>query len=245
MSDSFHKQKVSELVRQHIDRSRILERFGIDFCCGGSQSLGDACTVAGANLDEVCLAIEKCDESNREPEAVEWTEAPLSVLIDHIVSHHHAYLCEELPRLEALMCRVVDAHGEKHPRLKDLGHVFSALHNELTAHMMKEEQILFPIVKQLERIEVTGEPVPQFHCGSVNNPITAMEHEHDSAGQALRQMRRLTDGFEPPDDACNGYRALLAGLAQLETDLHLHIHKENNILFPRAAKLEASLTARA
>lgn len=245
MTNSLRQQAVGELVREHVARSRVLERFGIDYCCGGRRSLEKACAASGASLDEVCGELEKCDASTPDLDTVDWSTAPLSELIDHIVASHHAYLREELPRLDGLIGRVVDAHGEQDPRLTDVRNVFWALVSELNPHMMKEEQILFPIIKQLESVDTTGEAVSQFHCGSVNNPITAMEHEHDVAGQALRQLRELTDGFAPPEGACNTYRAMLAGLAELETDLHLHIHKENNILFPRAVKLEASLASRA
>ncbi len=129
---------------------------------------------------------------------------------------------------------MVNAHGQRHPEVIPCRQVLSALTAELAAHMQKEEQILFPLIRQMEAGALEG----PSHCGSVRNPITVMEHEHDSAGDALARMRELTGGFTPPNDACNTYRAWLDGLHQLEQDLHRHIHKENNILFPRAIEFE-------
>ena len=140
-------------------------------------------------------------------------------------------------RLAELIDKVAGHHGERHPELFDLRKTFARLHNELDLHLLKEERVLFPLVKQLE----AAHQMIAMHCGSVANPIRVMEHEHDDAGTALRQIRDLTRDFQVPADGCSSWKALCHGLAALETDLHLHIHKENNILFPRAAELEAAL----
>jgi regulator of cell morphogenesis and NO signaling len=167
--------------------------------------------------------------------------ATMGELIDHLVTIHHAYLHRELPRLADLAGRVVDAHGNRHPELRELRDVFESLRDELRFHLLKEEKILFP---SIARLEVARE-VPELYCGSVENPILVMEHEHDDAGAALARLRALTDGYTPPPDACPTYRALLEGLAGLEADLHVHIHEENNILFPRARAAEGALQAAA
>lgn len=159
-------------------------------------------------------------------------------LTNHIVSRHHAYLREVLPRLGALLDKVVAKHADEHPNLVELREVYVAMWNELLSHMMKEELVLFPFIRSLDQALQRGEPVPRFHCGSVSAPIHVMEDEHQSAGEALRRIRELAFGFRPPRDACDSYRVLLAGLRELESDLHLHIHKENNILFPRAVAVE-------
>jgi len=163
----------------------------------------------------------------------------LTELADHIEQVHHTYLKAELPRLDAMTEKVLEVHGESDPRLADVRRAFVGLHQELSSHLMKEEQILFPMIRQLE----SSSHVPAFHCGSVANPIRQMEYEHDSAGKALAVMRASTDDYRPPEWACNTYRAMLDGLKQLEWDLHQHIHKENNVLFPKAIRREADLAA--
>jgi regulator of cell morphogenesis and NO signaling len=165
---------------------------------------------------------------------------PLGMLADRIVESHHAYLNEALPRLDTLLTRVFDAHGAVHPELARMRLVFGGLKGELELHLMKEERILFPLIKELE----AADSLPAIHCGTVNNPIGVMEHEHDSAGSALKELRELSGGYALPADACTTYRVLFHSLQELEADLHRHIHRENNILFPRAAELERSLRER-
>ena len=160
---------------------------------------------------------------------------PLTELADHIVETHHAYVRSELPRLAKMTARVAAVHGDKDARLAQLNETFMGIAAELSNHMMKEEQILFPLIRQLD----ASESAPASHCGSIANPIQQMESEHDSAGDALKRMHELTDSYTPPDWACNTYRAMLDGLAQFEGDLHQHIHKENNVLFPRAIAMES------
>jgi regulator of cell morphogenesis and NO signaling len=159
----------------------------------------------------------------------------LTELADHIEATHHAYLKEELPRLDSMTEKVARVHGEHEPRLAQTRQAFLALKAELEPHMMKEERILFPIIRQLEQADG---PL-QFHCGSVANPIRQMEHEHDQAGNALAILSESTDRYTPPDWACNTYRAMLDSLARLESDMHQHVHKENNVLFPKAIRMEA------
>ena len=142
--------------------------------------------------------------------------------------------------LTTLIAKIVDAHGEVHPELSRVQHEFAALRGELEPHMFKEEQVLFPAIRRLERSETP----PVFPFGTVANPIRMMEHEHDNAGNGLAHIRELTCDYRAPADACNTYRAALDGLRELELDLHQHIHKENNVLFPRAMEMERSLSGR-
>jgi len=229
-------ETVGEIVTRRPALSRIFENVGIDYCCGGKKCLEEACKEKHLDPQEVLNQL-------IEAEAAGETEAPeidaagmtLTELADHIEQTHHAYLRSELPRLDALTQKVVSVHGQKEPRLRELRSAFVALAQELSSHMMKEEQILFPMVRTLE----ASGTAPTFHCGSLANPIRQMEHEHDQAGSWLARHRELTDGFQPPTWACNTYRAMLDALAHLERDLHQHIHEENNVLFPRALEMEA------
>lgn len=232
-------QSVGSLVAERITRARVLDDLGLDYCCHGDTPLDAACEALGLNVNDVIAAIARSDAETPPVDEPDYLTMPLSVLADHIETTHHAFMKHEIPRLQRLLAMVVSAHGDRHPELHELGQVFAALCDELTSHFMKEERVLFPLIRQLE----AAQTLPQFHCGSVNNPIHVMEHEHDTAGEALAQMRALTGGYHTPADGCQSYQVLMEGLAAVETDLHRHIHKENNILFPRAAELEHRLAA--
>jgi regulator of cell morphogenesis and NO signaling len=228
------EQTVGDFVRQKPTRARVFESLKIDYCCGGKVSLVRACEKSGIDLGEVLQAISANDEQADLGTLVDVDSMGLTELADHIEATHHAYLREELPRLDAMTEKVARVHGDKDERLFKMRQAFVALKAELEPHMMKEERVLFPIVRQLEASAERQE----FHCGSVANPIRQMEHEHDQAGDALAILNESTDGYTSPEWACNTYRAMLDSLARLEADMHQHIHKENNVLFPKAIQLE-------
>lgn len=230
---------VGELVRERPARSRIFEQLQIDYCCGGAVPLGEACAKRGLDPQAVAQQIRQLDAepATGDEEPIDADAMTLTDLANHIEQTHHAYLKAELPRLAAMTQKVFEVHGESDPRLAEVRRIFAGLHQELSSHLMKEEQVLFPMIRQLE----SSDHVPAFHCGTVANPIRQMEYEHDGAGHALAILRDSTDGYQPPEWACNTYRAMLAGLQQLEWDLHQHIHKENNVLFPKAIWREAEL----
>ncbi len=209
----------------------VFEDIGIDYCCGGKKTLGDACRDKGLEPQSVLATLAQPPQT--EPVA-DTAVMALTELADHIEQTHHAYLRSEFSRLNELTSKVASVHGDQNPRLHQVSETCRALIAELSDHMMKEEQILFPLVRQLD----ASDTAPTFHCGSLANPIHQMESEHSQAGAALERLRELTDGFTPPDGACNSYRAMLNAIAHLERDLHLHIHKENNVLFPRALEME-------
>jgi regulator of cell morphogenesis and NO signaling len=232
---------VGQLVVERPGRARLFERLGIDYCCGGAKPLDRACREQGLDVATVLRELEATEAGDVGPDGFDAAGATMTELVDHVVAKHHAYLHRELPRLAALADRVVTAHVVRHPELSELRAVFRSLREELIFHMLKEEKVLFPVIKRLE----AAAELPELHCGTVLNPIRVMEHEHDDAGAALARLRALTAGYTPPADACPTYRAMLDGLAELEADLHLHIHEENNILFPRARAAEEALPAAA
>lgn len=211
---------------------RVFEKLGIDYCCGGGKSLSEACAQIKVPVEQVLSSLSAIvtPELNG---ASDWKQAPLSDLVDHIVTKHHTYVKQELPRLDLLLNKVAGKHAEKHPELKRVLIVFGTMRDELNSHLLKEEQILFPYIKQLES---NGQRRAMF--GSVRNPIHMMEIEHDSAGEALRELRQITNQFTAPEEGCFSYKTLYQGLVEFEADLHQHIHLENNILFPRAIELE-------
>ncbi|MBV8126233.1 MAG: iron-sulfur cluster repair di-iron protein [Planctomycetaceae bacterium] len=232
---------VGSIVVERLGRASVFERLGIDYCCHGATPLEKACAERSLDVDHVLAEIAESDQRgvNEDVDRVDYSAMPAGDLADQIVATHHVYLRRELPRLSELIDKVVAAHSSNHPELIEVRQTFAALRQELEMHLMKEERVLFPLVKQLE---AALEPF-SIHCGTVENPIRVMEHEHDSAGSALQRIRELTSNYRAPDDGCASFTALYDGLSCLESDLHLHIHKENNILFPRAAALESALMA--
>ncbi len=227
-------QTVGDFVRQRPARARVFESLKIDYCCGGKISLDRACEKRGINVDEVLEAISQNDAQADASMLVDVDTMKLTELADHIEATHHAYLREELPRLDFMTEKVSRVHGDKDERLFKMREAFVSLKAELEPHMMKEEKVLFPVVRQLEASNERN----QNHCGSVANPIRQMEHEHDQASNALAILNGSTDGYTPPEWACNTYRAMLDSLSRLEADMHQHIHKENNVLFPKAIQFE-------
>lgn len=224
---------VGAIVREHPSLSRLFEQAKVDYCCGGKKTLDEACRKQGIDPQQFLTQLETAATVEPEPE-VNAIALSLTELADHIEQTHHVYLRSEMPRLEKMTAKVAAVHGDKEPRLYQIRDVLRGLTEELTMHLMKEEQILFPMIRQLE----ASDSLPTFHCGSLANPVNRMEFEHDEAGVALAQIRQLTDDFTPPEWACNTYRATLDGLLAFELDMHQHIHKENNVLFTRAIALE-------
>lgn len=232
------QREVGELVAERISRASVFDRYGIDYCCHGHTPLADACQKRGVALDEVVNAIAADDAAPPSDGEPDYAAMRLADLADQIESTHHALLRKELPRIQALLDKVHHVHGDHHPELDEVAKTYAAFRDEIESHMIKEERVLFPMIRQLE----AATSLPSFHCGSVKNPIRVMEHEHDSTGAAIDRMRGLTGEFATPSDGCASYQALMEGLAAVEHDLHRHIHKENNILFPRAAALETMLS---
>jgi regulator of cell morphogenesis and NO signaling len=208
---------VAELVLEQPSRAGVLEELGLDYCCGGGRSLADACADRGLPVDEAIEALASAPSVSTERD---WTQAPLGELCDHIVTAHHDRLREELPRLDALLEKVVRAHGYGHPELAELRDTFLALRAELEEHLVSEEEELFPLVR-------AGGPYDAAQ-------LAELEDEHASAGSALARLRELSGGYDSGLALCNTHRATLDALRELELDLHQHIHEENNVLFPRA-----------
>lgn len=218
---NFTTSTVASLATEHPLATRVFARYGIDFCCGGGRPLKEVCEEKGLDVSQVIDEIQQELASADKPEH-RWDSEPLDKLIEHILETYHRPLDEELPRLESMAARVLEVHRDKDPRrLTELVVVYGGLKAELLDHMAKEEEILFPMILRGQGAMAGG-------------PISVMEHEHESAGTALRRLRELTNNYAVPPEACNTWRALWHGLEALETSLHQHIHLENNILFPRA-----------
>ncbi len=237
----FKHQPVGTLVAEQPLRAVVFDRYGIDFCCGGKQTLEDACVKASIDPQAVLVDLEESDANAVvDTNTKTWLDATLTELADHIQQTHHAFLKVELPRLQELADKVARVHGIKEPRLVQVAAIFSAMRQEIEQHTTKEEMVLFPFIRKLDR----GVELPKAPFGTVANPVRCMESEHNDAGEALMQLRELTDQYTPPGHACTSWRALLGGLAHLDEDLRIHIHKENSILFPKAIEAEDALALR-
>src|SRR5262245_40404982 len=208
---------------------RVFQRHGIDFCCGGKKPIGAVCREHGLDFAELTRAIE-VSRDTADDDARDWSREPLSTLTSHVVTVYHQPLREELPRLKAMAERVARVHGGKALYLARLEAIVSELAADLLTHMRKEEMMLFPAIEELTR-GVTGRWFP------IDTPIAVMEHEHDHAGSLLEELRVITSGYQVPDWGCATMRALYQDLAELEATMHVHVHLENNVMFPRALDL--------
>jgi len=229
---------VRELALQFPQATRVFEQAGIDYCCGGERLLGDACQSAGVDL-RVLERMLETSSSLPTSNAIDFQRLSITELIMHILDTHHVFTKREMARLDLLMTKVAKAHAENHSELLTVSGLLRQLFDDLTPHMFKEEQILFPFLIELEQSSLHGRPAPFAPFGTINNPIRMMMMEHDTAGEILRELRKLTRDFAVPADACESYRQLYQSLEAFERDLHQHIHLENNILFPKAITLEA------
>lgn len=233
---------IGQLVTERPSRARVFERVGIDYCCGGGKTLDAACAAKGLQAGAVLQELRESDAARGPEPVTDWQAKGAAALADHVEQTHHDYLKRELPRLTALTAKVAAVHGGGNASLVELRDVYAGFAGEMMEHMMKEEKVLFPWIRAL----ASGQSPPAHSavCSGIKNPVRMMMAEHEDSGAALEKMRSLTNGFTPPPQACNTYRAMLAGLAELESDTHTHVHKENSILFPMALKLEEALNAR-
>ena len=232
-------QTVREIALEQPTAIRVFEQFGIDYCCGGRKPLAEACAAGNLEIDTVLAALEAA-ENKAGIQVENWIEKSLESLTSHIVATHHVYVKRELPRLALLAQKVVNRHGSTKTELQVIATTLMQLDEELTQHLTKEEEILFPYVAGLEKSVSGGTPKPHNCFGTVANPIAMMTQEHDAAGTLIGEIRRLSGNFTCPEDACPTFHAFYDGLKEFEQDLHQHIHLENNILFPRAIALDNS-----
>jgi regulator of cell morphogenesis and NO signaling len=226
--------RVGQIVKSRPSTSRVFESYRIDYCCGGKRTLQDVCDERGVQVDAVLrdLAATKV-EAHDDADVRSMT---LTELVDHIEVTHHQYLKKELPRLAAMVEKVARVHGDRDVRLAMLKRHYDGMSAELLSHMQKEEQILFPLIRQMDQHGI----LPANADFSISMPIAVMESEHETAGRTLSLLHDLMDGYQPPSWACNTYRAMMDGLAELEHDMFQHVHKENNVLFPQSIERDAA-----
>jgi regulator of cell morphogenesis and NO signaling len=235
MNERLATATIGEIVATDFRAAAVFEQFGIDFCCGGRRPLDDACRTAKADPSDVVRALEALPAvTDAESDVTQW---PLGRLIDHIVSTHHAYVRSSMPVIARYLAKLIDVHGARHPELARVSAYFDHVSTDLGQHLLKEEHVLFPYVRDLAMTAAGGRHF-RSPFGAVENPIRMMEREHREVADDLRIIRELTRGYVAPEDGCATYTVCLAELARFERDLHRHVHLENNVLFPRAIALE-------
>jgi len=234
---------IGELVAQDWRKAEVFKKYGIDYCCGGKQTLTEACLKKGVNPALVEADLNRIP-SGQEEQLYHANHWQLDFLVDYILNSHHVYVTSSIPFLQELSLKVTQVHGGQHPELLEIDQHIGDLAQELTQHMRKEEIILFPYIKELVQAEHTGEPLTQPPFGTIVHPISMMESEHTAAGSAMEAIEKLSNCFTPPADACMSYQVLFAKLREFQLDLHQHVHLENNILFPKAIRMENELMKR-
>jgi regulator of cell morphogenesis and NO signaling len=234
--------RVRDIVAHDFRAAAVFERFGIDFCCSGRRTVSEACLARNVNpldvLIQVSAACERADGAA--PRFLSWGP---DALIAYIVGHHHAYVRRVLPAIVTHVRKVAASHGARYPYMADAAALFEQVAELMTAHLDKEEEVLFPYIEQLQIAVRLGEPVPPALSGWVEKSVGMIEEEHEEAGEAMRRIRQLTRGFTPPPGACTTFVVCLRELEEFERDLHVHVHLENNVLFPKVQTLTAEILA--
>lgn len=228
------------IVKDNYKAAAVLEKFSLDFCCNGNRKLEDACNSANIDPQRV---IDELNELRKQPDdEVQFDSWSLTRLIDHIVKRHHAYIEEKGPQIKGYLDKINRVHGERHPELFEVRSIFSEVVGEMTVHMKKEELMLFPFIRRLERAHETAELVESPLFKSVSFPVEVMQADHAEEGEKLARIGALTGHYKIPADACNSFAIAYQLLDEFEKDLHMHIHLENNILFPKSISLESNLS---
>jgi len=228
---------VGQLAAQDYKKVEVFKKYGVDFCCGGKKTLSKVCKDKGIDQAQLEKELHLAEISTRLP-SQDFNNWDPGFLADYIVQSHHKYVIKAMPLIFEYTQRVAKVHGTEHPETVKAASIFVEIMNELNRHMLKEENILFPYIKQLSEQSKSGKTGMQSPFGTVENPIHMMEHEHDTVGEMMQEIRKTTSDYKLPADACNSFRYAYAKLQEFEEDLHQHIHLENNILFPKAIDLE-------
>ena len=240
MNESLSSLSLAQIVNSNHQAASVFEKYHLDFCCKGKRSLEQACTEQQLSIVKVTDDLKNIftKDSNS---TVDFEKMNLTQLADYIVQTHHAYVKNEMPQIQAYLEKVSSKHGERHPELYKIFQTFNAVKEEMEGHMKKEELILFPRIKELEKLANNENANLQLNITYLQSPITVMEQEHDHAGSLLNDIRILSNDYTPPQDACTTYRLSFAALKAFELDLHQHVHLENNILFPKAINMFSEL----
>ncbi len=230
--ETIEQRTIGEIVAENYRAATVFKKYKIDFCCNGGRSIEEACRTKDISIWELTKELDEAMKAGNNS-AIDYHSWPLDLLADYIEKKHHRYVESRIPEIKPFLEKLCRVHGDRHPELLEIYRHFSDSADELTKHMKKEELVLFPLIRKM----VAGTP-HDSGVGTVKNPIAMMMHEHDMEGERFRKIAELSNDYTPPADGCNTYRVTFALLQEFENDLHLHIHLENNILFPKAIALE-------
>lgn len=234
--EALKDRTVADLVTENIKTAHVFKKYGIDFCCGGGEKIEKACIKK--DIDLAMLEIELHSAIGSGERHFDYSSWDLDFLCDHIVNVHHRYIEENIPLLLQYTERVAKVHGASNPEVRKIENLFHQVAGELVNHLKKEELLLFPFIKKMVDAEEVEETLERPPFGTTENPVKMMEEEHEHAGALFRKIAKLSNNYTPPPTACNTFRAMYSKLEEFEQDLHLHVHLENNILFPKALELE-------
>lgn len=232
---------LGEIVRQNYKAADVLEKYSLDFCCNGNQSIEDACAARGIDPEQVRTELKRLESDASKDGSNDFNSWTLHALVDHIMKTHHAYVTEQTPKINAYLDKIARVHGSRHPELLEIRTIFNEVGGELAVHMKKEELMLFPFITRIERAKNKNESAESPLFKSVQSPVQMMMADHADEGEKFARIAALTGGYQTPADACNTYALTYELLKEFERDLHRHIHLENNILFPRSIEMEAEL----
>jgi regulator of cell morphogenesis and NO signaling len=235
--ETLDKITIGEYVAKDFRTAAIFSKYGIDFCCRGNRTIEEATEKKDTDTKVIMEQINAVLATNNN-NTIDFNSWPIDLLVDYIEKKHHRYVEEKTQVLLPFLNKLCKVHGVNNPELFEINELFIGCSGELAQHMKKEELILFPFIKKMVKATLSDELIKQPHFGTVENPIAMMMHEHDAEGERFHKIAQLTNNYTPGPDACNTYRVTYAMLQEFEQDLHKHIHLENNILFPKAAKLE-------
>ena len=237
--DELVTKPIGQIVAQDFRTARVFRQFGLEFCCGGGQTIDEAVSGSEVEAEEVRQALQQISADKKYDH--HYNEWSLDFLVDYIINNHHKFSRNVLPQISEHAKKVASVHGENHPELNEIYHIVVQLHADIFNHLDKEEEILFPYIKELTEADGRDEHPPEPDFQTAENPIVMMEEEHEDSAEAIAEIRELSNGFTPPKDACTTYKLLYQELENFEQDLHKHVHLENNILFPKALELEKRL----
>lgn len=231
------EKQIGQFVAYDFRTAAVFAKYKIDFCCNGNRTIDEACEKKGVDSNTVLEELEVVLNSKVD-QSIDYKSWPLDLLAEYIEKKHHRYVEEKIPVLRQFLDKLYKVHGARHPELFQINELFTGCVGSLASHMKKEELVLFPYVKKMVSAKLSKGAIETPHFGKVVNPIAMMMEEHDNEGERFRKIAELTNNYTPPADGCNTYKVTFAMLQEFEQDLHLHIHLENNILFPEAVKLE-------
>ncbi len=238
-----NEETLGQIAAKDLRKAEIFKKYGLDFCCGGKKTVKEACAEKGLDVTKVEKELQNADK-NPTARQLPYGDWPLDFLADYIVNTHHSYVKKSLPDLRTYAAKVAGVHGSHHPELLRINQLVEDVNAELSTHIIKEEKVLFPYIKELVAAKDKKQPPQAAHFETVQNPINMMEMEHELVGKNLSEIRTLSNNYALPEDACASYSLLYKMLAEFEDDLFTHIHLENNILFPKAVQIEKQLNLR-